>query len=312
MSKKTSNTEIIRHNKFTITQSLMKTLRDYHDGKGECGLQIESRYIRKEWDLYKPSDVMLLGTWFEYKITGALPKNNIIPEPLKTLTGKLTVPYERMEKHVNNFKKLQKFLKFEIISIGTTWVWEDLAGTLDLLCLATVDIIQEKLVVVKKGKKFIVDIKSTGLLDDKWNPYGWDLANLGNKFKIITQPIHYKYIGMKLFGEDIPFLFFLFHSNKENDFRIINFEVDKDVYSSDDESRTDTHEFSIKYTRDWMNYYVKNGFTSYLKDKEGIIYPSVEKCAECPLKVGCKDFRIIPAIQTFYHSLDNIDQKYNH
>jgi hypothetical protein len=195
-------------------------------------------------------------------------------------------------------------LGFKILESDLTWEYEDLAGTLDLLCEATKDIVEDGVVIVKKGQKFIVDIKSTGLLDDKWNEYGWNLDNLGNKSKIITQPIHYKYLGQKLYGEDMPFIFFLFHSNQENDFRIINFEVDEDVYSD--------HEQWIQWTRTWMNYYIKNGFKSFYKDQSKIVYPSVKKCAECPFKVTCKEFRAIPRIDTFHHHLANIDEAYNH
>lgn len=289
--------------KFKVTQSLIKSLRDYQEGKGECGLQIEAKYIKGQWGKFEPSDVMRLGTWFEYMLTEAIPKDGNIPEPVKTKSGSYTAPYERMMKHVANFKMLQTMLGFKILEVGTTWEFEDLAGTLDLLCEATKDIMEDGVVIVKKGQKFIVDIKSTGLLDDKWNDYGWELNNLGNKSKLITQPIHYKYLGKKLYDEDMPFVFFLFHSNNENDFRIINFVVDEDVYPD--------HEEWINWTRTWMNHYIKNGFTSYLKDQGQKIHPSVKKCAECPLKVGCKGFRVIPKIDTFYHHLANIDEKYN-
>ena len=290
--------------KFKITQSLIKNLRDYQEGKGECGLQIEAKYIRGEWNKFEPTDVMRLGTWFEYKLTRAIPKNGEVPQPVTKRDGNLTAPYERMLKHVDNFKKLQTILGFKILDNDVTWSWEDLAGTLDLLCESTKDIIQDGIIIVKKGQKFIADIKSTGLLDDKWNDYGWNLNNLGNKTKIITQPIHYKYLGKQLYGEDMPFLFFLFHSNQEYDFRVINFVVDEDVY--------DDHLEWVSWTRTWMNHYVKEGFTAHIDTQEGKIYPSVKKCAECPLKVGCKGFRVIPTIDTFHHHLANIDDKYNY
>jgi len=290
---------------YRISQSLIKSLRDYKSGKGVCGLQLKSKYIDGQWDLYPASDIQQVGTWFEYKITGAVPKNGIAPEPIKTQKGELTAPFKRMEKHIEHFKKLQMILKFDILEIGSVWVYEDLSGVLDLFCLAKQDIIQDGRVIVKAGQKFIVDIKTTGLLDDKWNEYGWNLNNLGNKDKLITQPIHYKYLGRKIYGEDFPFIFFLFHTNNENDFRIIHFEIDE-------EEAFPEHEDWINWTRQWMDYYVENGFTSTVVDNDGVtVYPSVKTCEECPIKQGCKEFRMIPPIQTFSYSPVNIDSYNN-
>ena len=138
--------------------------------------------------------------------------------------------------------------------------------------------------IVKAGQKFILDLKTTGLLDDKWNDYGWELNNLGNKVKLITQPIHYKYIAKKKYGEDMPFLFFLFSTSNPHDFRIINFEVDEQAYLE--------HITFINTTKAWMAYYLKNGFEPK---------PSPAKCEKCPLKVGCKFFAAVPKIETFHY-----------
>jgi len=280
-------------------------MRDYIGGRGECGLQIKSKFIDKQWHLYKPTPAMKLGTWFEYKLTKALPKGNEIPQPLRTAKGLLTAPFKRIEKHIEHFNMLKKELGFIITEVGKTWVHEDLAGTLDLLCIATKDIYYKDNIIVKKGQEFIADIKTTGLLDNKWEDYGWNIDNLGNKSKLITQPIHYKYIGEKKFKKDFPFLFFLFSTANEDDYRVINFEIDKEeVYKE--------HEYWIEWTRRWINRLIEKGFTAEIKTNDGIIYPTVKKCAICPLRENCKSIVKIPQIQTFYHNIANIDENYNH
>jgi len=268
---------------YKVTQSLMKSLYDYREGK-ECGLVLEAKFLNNRWDEFVASDTQALGTWFEYILTEAVPKNGEIPEPERTQKGELTAAYKKMEVQAANFKKLMKFHHIEIVEVGYDLIHKDLKGTLDLLCKAKMDIVQDGEVIVKKGKLFIVDIKSTGLLDDFYHEYGWNLDNLHSKVRIILQPIHYKYIAQQVYGEDLPFLFFLFSTKDENDYRIIRFEMDEMAVAE--------HEVFIQNTRQWMDYSIRNGWKAH---------PEVDKCAKCPLKVGCKHFIAIPPIKTFYY-----------
>ena len=50
-----------------ITQSLIKELEKY-EKKQVCGLQIKAKYYDNI--IFPPSEVQLLGQWFEYKATG--------------------------------------------------------------------------------------------------------------------------------------------------------------------------------------------------------------------------------------------------
>lgn len=64
---------------FRISQSMMKAVRAYLDG-GDCGLVIREKYIngRLFGDATK---AMKLGTYFEYILTGSLPKDGKVPQP---------------------------------------------------------------------------------------------------------------------------------------------------------------------------------------------------------------------------------------
>jgi hypothetical protein len=292
-----------------VSQSLIKGLQDYILGK-ECGYVFKAKYLDSRFDLFPPSDAQNVGAWFEYMATGSIPKNGAIPQPEYMKRGKdengnpeLTAPYRLMKKQVDNFNKTMEMYGFEVLRVG-----EDvkvllpdsveefgfevfLTGTLDIRARATKDIYSEygefrkkkKVLVAKEGQVVIIDLKATGLLEDKWSEFGWQLDNLGNKTKLITQPIHYKYIDMLNFGEEPPFLFLLFSTTNELDARIIDFRVD--------ESTFDRHLDDIKNTVLRVAEINKYG----VKAK-----PELKKCSLCPLASDCQFRAEAPPISVFY------------
>lgn len=265
-----------------ITQSLLKSLYDYRMGE-ECGLVFEKKFIDGKFDLFPPSDVQNIGAWFEYEATGSMPKNNVIPEPERVKSGEFTAPYKKMISHVSHFKMFMSYYGIEIVEKGYDLVVNGLKGTLDLLCRATKDIYDSNgALQVRSGGLFIIDIKTTGLLDDKWNPYGWNLETLHQKHRIILQPIHYRFIAQLQYGERLPFMFLLFSNTNENDYRAFFFDVT-------DEDIEHHKEFILKSTK-WLKYYIEKGFQAH---------PDVLRCANCPIKSGCKHFMPIPKIGYF-------------
>jgi len=268
--------------KIKITQSLLKSLYDYKNGH-ECGLVFEKKFIEGRFDLFSPSDVQNIGTWFEYETTKVIPKNGKIPQPEKTQKGELTAPYKKMQTHINHFKMFMSVYGIKILEAGIDIEVDDMKGTFDLICLAEKDIYDENNALrVKAGQKFIIDIKTTGLLDDKWNEYGWNLETLHKKHRIILQPIHYIFLSELKFGERYPFIFLLFSNTNENDYRAIFFDVSNEDIQYH-------KEFIIKSVK-WLEYYMKKGFEAR---------PDVIRCSNCPLKVGCKHFAAVPKIQYF-------------
>lgn len=265
-----------------ITQSLLKSLSDYKLGN-ECGLIFEKKFIEGRFDLFPPSDVQAVGTWFEYELTKAIPKNGVIPVPERTSKGELTAPYKKMSAHINNFKLFMSYYGIKIIEAGIDVEVDGMKGTYDLICEATRDIYDNLNVLrVRAGQRFIMDIKTTGLLDDKWSEYGWNLEMLSKKHRIILQPIHYKFLSQLKFGEQYPFIFLLFSNTNEIDFRAIFFDIS-------DEDIEFHKEYIIKSVK-WLEYYMRTGFKAK---------PDVMTCAKCPLKVGCKFFEAVPKIQYF-------------
>lgn len=271
-----------------ITQSLLKSLYEYREGN-ECGLVFEKKFIEGRFDLFYPSDSMNVGTWFEYEVTKAIPKNGVIPLPNKTQKGELTAPYKVMEAHISHFNTFMKNYGIEIVSAGTDIIVDGLKGTIDIICIATKNIYDENGDLrIKEGQKFIIDIKTSGLLDDRYNDMGWNLDTLNKRHKLIIQPIHYKLLTELKFGERYPFLFLLFSQKDENDYRAIFFDItDEDI---------EYHKEFIAKSIKWLKYYLENGFEAK---------PDVARCAECPIKVGCKHFQFVPKIKYFLLSNPN-------
>ena len=265
-----------------ITQSLLKNLYDYRNGD-ECGLVFQKKFIDGSFNLFPPSEVQNIGAWFEYEATGSVPKNGEIPKPSYVKKGEMTAGYKKMMAHIGHFKTFISYYGIKILEKGFDIEINGMKGTLDLLCEATKDIVDKNgNIQVSKGEMFIIDIKTTGLLDDKWNPYGWNLETLHNKHKIILQPIHYRFIAELKYGKRLPFMFLLFSNTNENDYRAFFFDIS-------DEDIEYHKEFIVKSAK-WLKYYISNGFEAK---------PDVLRCAECPIKIGCKHYLVVPKIDYF-------------
>ena len=133
-----------------ISQSILKRMQDYIEGE-ECGLKIKAQYV--DGVVFPPSDAQLLGQWFEYECTGALPPydSERIPEPIRLKNGNLSKAYERMSYQVANYKALLKHYDVKIKSIGEEIQYGNARGTTDII--AEVD-----------GQIAIIDLKASGLI----------------------------------------------------------------------------------------------------------------------------------------------------
>jgi hypothetical protein len=310
--------------KLILTQSMIKEFKDYMDGN-QCGLIFEEKYIKKNYELFKSSSgVQQLGNYFEFLCIGANTKsNNEAPKPEYNKDGKtLTAAYQRIPKQVENFKTFMRFNGIKIksvqdkLTVGETtidlvnkdngevsqYTLDGFEGTTDIICEATQDIKglfeikdiidgkekvvgTEERVIINKGEEFISDIKYTGLIYDRFSPYGWDLNTLSYKEKLIRQPIHYKYISKLLYGKTYKFMFLLFSNTNDYDYKTLIFEVDEEEHFKE-------HEEFMVWSDRWIKYNLKKGFKAV---------PEYERCMDCPLKATCKHFEAVPKIKVFYY-----------
>lgn len=256
--------------KIKMSQSLIKVLHEYKQGL-ECGALVKAKYVD---GLVTPStELQELGNYFEYLCTGSLARDGHTPQPTILKNGNLSVGYERMTKQKENFDKIIKHYGFEVLEIDYNFAHDTFSGIADIIAL-------------KDGKKCIIDIKTTSLIDDKWTDYGWSSESIEQKDKIHIQAVHYKMLAMKEWGvSDVPFYFFVFSNRNEIDCLVYEVQVDEDAFFR--------HEQNMINGLKFFNKELVNGFKTY---------PSVKKCNNCPLKDTCKDFTDIPKIETIYYS----------
>lgn len=292
----TKSTSLSQPLKLNISQSLLKEIYEYAQGR-MCGLQFEARNIKKI--PFPPSAVQKLGNYFEYLCTGALPRDGKIPEPerkkekiekviikgkklrngkrakdkieKKIVLGELTAPYARMVIQAERFKKTIKAHGIKILKTGVELKYEDKKGVIDVL--AEVD-----------GEQAIIDIKSTGLIGNRFEDTGWDVNTLSEKDKIMIQPVFYKWLWRKLYGRDIPFYFTVFSNTNEYDCLFLKVVIDEDRFPQ--------FENALKNSTEMLANFIRAGFKAI---------PDVKKCAECPINKTCKSFTDIPLLQTVHY-----------
>jgi hypothetical protein len=239
-----------------ISQSMMKSYVDYLNQK-ECGLLFKGKYIDKNVESVA-SDAMKEGIYFEYLATGALPRTGIVPEPEKTAKGALTTAYDRIPKSAQLFKDIIKHYGIKILKIGLVISTDDMTGITDVYA-------------EWNGEKCIIDLKYSGLIDDKWNDLGWETDSLNMKDSLMIQGVHYKLLAEESLGiKDIPFYYFIFNSKNPTDMKIIKQVVDPDkMYFH----KQQVLKMKAQILRD-----IEKGFRAY---------PDYRKCINCPLFSNC-------------------------
>jgi hypothetical protein len=259
-----------------ISQSLMKAYVDYLNEK-ECGLFFKARYIDKDPESQtEPTDAMKLGIYFEYLCTGALPKSGEVPEPEMVYKGKanekMSAPYERATESAKVFKSIMEHYNIKVKKVGLYLEDAEINGIVDIH--AEWD-----------GKDVFIDMKYSGLIDDKWNEMGWDIESLPMKDSLMIQGVHYKILAEKCLNiHDIPFYYFVFSSTDPKNVKIILQEVD--------ESKKQSHVVAINNIIGRIKQDINNGF---------VAHPSLKKCSECPISHKCPSRVDYPLVNTIFY-----------
>jgi len=273
-----------------MTQSLFKSLADYKM-KLNCGLQVKAQYV--DGVEFPPTAAQLLGQWFEWKATGQFPRNGKEPIPPRLKPKKLTKKeiesglkqedvmgefpkaYRDIEPQIKAVKDMLDYYDYEIISTGKRLSCDklNLQGDIDLE-------------VKKRGEDKIrfIDIKSSGLLEDKWSDYGWADEALEYKDRLMVQAVHYKILGNINYGYYPDFYFWVFSTKNAMERKNIKVEVDTDRYNQ--------HLSYLRKAQEYFNEQETNGW---------IARPTPKRCGKCPLKENCSAFVTIPKEQIVYY-----------
>lgn len=259
-----------------ISQSLIKAYYDYSQQK-LCGLLFEAKYVKKlPLADIEPTDAMKAGIYFEYLATGALPKNKQIPQPDVAYAGtkreRISAPYERAQKSAELFRSILAHYNIKILKVGYYLTDGEIDGVVDIYA-------------EWNGEKVFIDLKYSGLIEDKWSEMGWELESLPLKDSIMIQGVHYKLLANRVLGiDDIPFFYFVFDSSNPDNARIIKQHVD--------ESKMASHVVVISNVKGKLAASINSGFNAY---------PSLKSCGKCPLKETCAKAISVPLIDEVYY-----------
>jgi hypothetical protein len=253
-----------------INQSLIKDLVKYQNDQ-LCGLIFTNKWILKQYGGGTKSNA--LGHYFEYLCTGALAKGEVEPpKPEYTKSGELTSDFKVAKKQAEYFHELIKKLGVNLISSGdkvvadNKWVgtldikanWESFSNYIDYDFTNN----PEKIV--------IIDLKFSGLLDDKWNEFGWHLDTIAKKQNTMLQAKHYKFLFWKKYGFNPPFLFFVFDSKKEKNVRILNIDIE--------DWELEQYESFLEKAKHYFEVQLEKGFQPK---------PKFESCIKCQYSALC-------------------------
>lgn len=250
---------------------MLKDFLDYRNGE-YCGIQFSMKYI-DGIEVTESSDAQRLGQWFEYVITGALPKNG--QKPMPKMIGKskdeYAAEYKRMFAHVERFKQILQEYRVTILNKAEKIKYKAFEGTIDLKAHIIPSDHQNY------AGKAIIDIKTTGLINDRWSDFGWDIEMLPSKERTMLQAVHYVWLYRQVHGEHVPFFFFVFSNTNEYDCKLIRVDVS--------EERLEQHQLQVENAVKIINAEAKKGFKAR---------PGIKRCAECLVRTDCKFKTNIP------------------
>lgn len=274
-----------------ISQSLMKDFEQYTKGQ-YCGLQFQARYF--DGVEFPASEAMEIGVWFEYLCTGQTPRSGKIPVPevasKGASKGEPKAKWKVAEEQANRFKMALEHYKFVVKESGTKLITDDQEeGTLDVIAVDMRQTIEDDRGKMVENpdyqKEIIIDIKNSGLLENKWEPMGWELESLPEKRLLMIQPVMYKFLFFKKFGYYPTFYFFVHSNTNDIESKIIKVNVDPDAFPR--------HQEQINDIRAAVEMEATVGFRAY---------PEVKRCFECPLHSKCSEAITVPKINEIFIS----------
>jgi hypothetical protein len=265
-----------------INQSLVKDLVKYQNNQ-LCGLVFTNKWISNQFGGGTKSNN--LGHYFEYLCTGALAKGESeAPKPDYTKKGELDSQFKVAKEQSVFFQELIKKFGIELLSAGDKVLADDKwIGTLDIL--AKWESIG-KYVDFEFGddnpeKKVIIDLKYSGLLDDKWSEFGWHTDSLPKKQGTMLQAKHYKFLFWKKYGFNPPFLFFVFDVKEVGKVKIIYVDID--------DWELEQHEVFLEKAKKYFEHQLKIGFQPK---------PIYEVCIKCKYANWCTFKVTTPSVIT--------------
>jgi hypothetical protein len=268
--------------KIYINQSLVKDLVKYQNGS-LCGLVFTNKWILQQFGGGTKSNN--LGHYFEYLCTGALAKGESEPiQPEYTKKGELSADFELARKQSIFFHELMTKYGIKLLSAGDKVLADDKwIGTLDILAQweSIGNYIDFEFGEDNPEKKVIIDLKYSGLLDDKWSEFGWNTDTLAKKQGTMLQAKHYKFLFWKKYGFNPPFLFFVFDTKEVGKVKVINVDIE--------DWELEQHEVFLEKAKKYFEHQLKIGFEPK---------PKYDSCIKCKYASWCNFKATTPPVIT--------------
>lgn len=277
----------------------MKDMREYIAGR-ECG-----NIVKRIWVdgvlIDNDSESIAAGVYFEYILAGNLPKSGEIPKAeykISSINAKrktqkwanstdeeiiasldikdMYEPYEKAHNRAIWIRNELVGMGLKIVEVGAKRVKGRFEGGLDLICKATKKIKFSDGFVLKDGHRIIIDLKYSGLLDDKYSKHGWMMSPIQLEYHG-TQAKQYHFVG------DLPFFFLVCSSGKEPEIKFLRMVIDEhDIEMHIAEGNALMAKFEFE------------------KEVGFVARPEFNKCRSCPLYNTCEDRHTFPHAVPIY------------
>ena len=259
-----------------VTQSLIKDLKRYN-AKELCGFVLKAKYIDKTYPFDgDDSPAKALGRYFEYILTGAIPRNGVVPvaeyyatslknhgkDPLRhrLTTFDMKEDYQRAHRNAERVKRYFKLMKIRILEVNVHVQKGLKAGTIDIIAMYN-------------NRRVIIDVKYSGLLFDKWNELGWMWTDEQKKFHG-TQAMQYH--GLL----SLPFYFLIVSSTNDEDIKFLDVEFD--------DFSLEQHDVEVDDTRKKMQFMI---------DMQAFHpVPELVRCSKCAIRANCESRQDAPTV----------------
>lgn len=254
-----------------ISQSFMKEMREYEAGGG-CGNLMHHRWVENKLVELK-SKAVRLGVYFEYITFGSLPKSGIRPTPEFMKSGKdMLAEYRRAHEKKPQVLKYLADMGFIVKHKGKKYTRGRMQGTVDLVLEATRTITFQDGHTLKKGDQIVVDVKYSGLLDDRYSKHGWmlDISDIQRAYHG-TQAKQYHYISK------LPFYFLVINNTEKEAIKFLRVTISEDGMK--------------RHLAEAVQLFENFELTATIGFEPR---PEYSKCLDCPIYEYCNDKHTYP------------------
>lgn len=271
-----------------LSQSLMKDYQEFWNMKTlSCGLYLFKRNFQRL--PVEQSETQKLGAYFEYLCTGYVRPGDEPPQPEMVYKGtakeKLAAGYERAVEAANFYKKVIAHYGIEVITSGEYLVVDNTSAILDIRAKWN-------------GEECIIDLKYSGLIDDKFSPYGWAIESLVDRPALTIQALHYKHIIDRIEGKhNIPFYYFVFSTKDPHHAKIIRVNTDESALYRHGVDVIKIHKIIDYHYEKRHEYAAGMAVNHEFSPHELVARPTLSKCIDCPYFSECEQRAEVPQVE---------------